>query len=129
MRILDENRLGFADFRGNRQYITTGNLQGDDRVSIFLIDYPNKRRLKILGRAKAVDLDDEAMLSRLEVPGYRARVERGIIIFVEAYDWNCPQHITERYTREQVMVMTSALAARVEALEAELANHGRRGER
>jgi uncharacterized protein len=101
LRILDETTIGFADFRGNRQYVTVGNIAGDDRVSIFLMDYPNRTRLKILGHARQIGPDDSA-LERLVVPGYRARVERGLVITVAAFDWNCPQHITPRYTIEEI---------------------------
>ena len=110
VRILDESTIGFADFRGNRQYVSVGNLMTDDRVSLFLMDYPNKTRLKLFGRTRIIGLDDQAMLSRLETPDYRARVERGLVIKVEGFDWNCPQHITERYTLEELRAMRSPLA-------------------
>ncbi|HWK66287.1 MAG TPA: pyridoxamine 5'-phosphate oxidase family protein [Rhizobiaceae bacterium] len=120
VRILDERTIGFADFRGNRQYVSVGNLMTDDRVSLFFMDYPNRTRLKLFGKAKIVDLDDAATLSRLEVPDYRARVERGILIRIEAFDWNCPQHITERYTLGEVRQLVEPLRARIAELEAEL---------
>ncbi len=120
VRVIDEATLGFADFRGNRQYISVGNLMTDDRVSLFFMDYPNKTRLKLFGRAKIVGPDDQAILSRLEMPDYRARVERGFLIKVEGFDWNCPQHITERFTRNEVEVMSAPLRARVAELEAKL---------
>jgi uncharacterized protein len=101
LRVLDEGTIGFADFSGNRQYVTVGNIAGDDRVSLFLMDYPNRTRLKILGYAREVGHGDE-ILERLTVPGYRARVERGLLITVAAFDWNCPQHITPRYTVEEI---------------------------
>lgn len=121
VRVLDETTIGFADFRGNRQYISLGNLMNDDRVSLFFMDYPNKTRLKLFGRAKIVGLDDQTTLSRLEMPDYRARVERGFLIKVEGFDWNCPQHITERYTLDEVRAMTAPLTSRIAELEAELA--------
>lgn len=121
VRVLDETTIGFADFRGNRQYVSLGNLMTDDRVSLFFMDYPNKTRLKLFGRAKIVGLDDQATLSRLEMPDYRARVERGFLIKVEGFDWNCPQHITERFTLDEVRAMTAPLTARIAELEAELA--------
>lgn len=121
VRVLDERSIGFADFRGNRQYVSVGNLLTDDRVSLFFMDYANRRRLKLLGHARLVDLDDGATLSKLEMPDYRARVERGVVITVEAFDWNCPQHITERFSREQLQAVTAPLQARVAELEAELA--------
>jgi hypothetical protein len=120
VRVLDETTIGFADFRGNRQYISVGNLMTDDRVSLFFMDYPNKTRLKLFGRAKIIGLDDQATLSRLEKPDYRARVERGFLIKVEGFDWNCPQHITERFTVDEVRAMTAPLTSRIADLEAEL---------
>lgn len=108
VRVLDEGTIGFADFRGNRQYVSVGNLMSDNRVSLFFMDYPNRTRLKLLGRARLVGPDDEAMLARLIVPDYSARVERGIVIAVEGYDWNCPQHITPRFTVEEVRVAVSS---------------------
>lgn len=120
VRVLDETTIGFADFRGNRQYISVGNLATDDRVSLFFMDYPNKSRLKLFGRAKVIGLEDQALLSRLEMPDYRARVERAFLIKVEGFDWNCPQHIVERFTRDEIETMTAPLTARIAELEAEL---------
>jgi predicted pyridoxine 5'-phosphate oxidase superfamily flavin-nucleotide-binding protein len=120
MRVLDDATIGFADFRGNRQYISLGNLANDGRVSLFFMDYPNKTRLKLFGRATIVDLEDETTLSRLETPDYRARVERGFLIKVEGFDWNCPQHIVERYTLDEMRAMTAPLTARIAELESEL---------
>ena len=100
---VDETTLGFADFRGNRQYITTGNVQANDRVSLFLMDYAHRRRLKIFGHMRIVDAaDDAALAERLAVPGYPGRVERLVLIAVEAFDWNCPQHITPRFTQAEL---------------------------
>ncbi|MCE8011569.1 pyridoxamine 5'-phosphate oxidase family protein [Billgrantia desiderata] len=103
LQCLDDHTLGFADFSGNRQYISAGNIAHDDRTMLFLIDYANRRRLKIWGRARIVhEEDDAALLARLEVPTYRARVERGVVIAIEAFDFNCPQHITPRFTVEEI---------------------------
>jgi ferredoxin-NADP reductase/predicted pyridoxine 5'-phosphate oxidase superfamily flavin-nucleotide-binding protein len=103
LKVLDERTLGYADFSGNRQYISVGNLRGDDRVSLLLMDYPQRRRLKIWGRARAVDARTEpALLAKLESPDFRAPVERGILIQVEAFDWNCPKYITPRYSQREV---------------------------
>ncbi len=103
IKVLDERTIGFADFRGNRQYVSVGNLEGDDRVALIMVDYPNRRRLKLLGRAKQISAEqDPAMLERLELPAYRAKVERGLVIAVEAFDWNCPQHITPRFTEAEI---------------------------
>ncbi|GLI95316.1 pyridoxamine 5'-phosphate oxidase family protein [Methylocystis echinoides] len=124
VRVLDDATIGFADFRGNRQYISVGNMMTDDRVSLFFMDYPNKTRLKLFGRAKIVSADDEVTLSQLEIPDYRARVERGFLIRVEGFDWNCPQHITERYTLDDVRALTAPLTARIAELEAQLTRNG-----
>lgn len=103
LKVLDDNTIGYADFSGNRQYISVGNLRGDDRVSLLLMDYPKQRRLKIWGRARAVDERTEPeLLAKLESPEFRAPVERGIVIRVEAFDWNCPKYITPRYSRNEV---------------------------
>ena len=115
LKVLDGRSLGYADFRGNVQYISVGNLQGNDRVALILMDYANQRRLKILGRARLVDHgDDPALIARLEMSHYRASVERAVIITIEGYDWNCPQHITPRFTESEI-------AAGVEPLHAEIA--------
>lgn len=120
VRVLGETALGFADFRGNRQYISVGNLVKEDRVSLFFMDYPNRTRLKLLGRARAVELDDTATLEKLELPDYRARVERGIVIKVEGFDWNCPQHITPRFTSADIADTVQPLHQRIAELEARI---------
>ena len=102
VRVLDDTTIGFADFRGNRQYVSVGNVLKDDRVSLFFMDYPNRKRLKLLGRVRLIELDDPR-LNDLALDDYRARVERGIVIKVEAFDWNCPQHITPRYTAAEIL--------------------------
>ena len=103
LRVLDERTLGFADFRGNRQYVTLGNLATDARVSLFLMDYASRRRLKLLGRARAVDAtEDPGLSAQLAVPGYPAVVERSLLVRVEAFDWNCSQHIPQRWTRAEL---------------------------
>lgn len=100
LKVLDDRTLGYADFSGNRQYISVGNLRGDNRVSLFLMDYPGRQRLKIWGRARVVSQQAEPeLLAKLEVSDFRAPVERGIVIEVEAYDWNCPKYITPRYSQ------------------------------
>ncbi len=100
---VDASMLGFADFRGNRQYITTGNVRANDRVSLFLMDYAHQQRLKIFGHMHIIDAADDPVLAKaLTVPDYPARVERLVLIAVEAYDWNCPQHITPRFTRAEL---------------------------
>jgi len=99
LRVLDDVTLGYADFRGNGQYITVGNAAANDRVALFLMDYKQRRRLKVLGHIRFVDAGDEPELaSRLAVPGYRGRVERAALIRLAAFDWNCARHITPRFT-------------------------------
>ena len=117
VRVLDDKTIGFADFRGNRQYVSVGNLQTEDRVSLFLMDYPNRARLKILGRARIVDANDKETLQRLSMPEYEAQVERGILISIEAFDWNCPQHITPRFTLAEIEEGTAPLRQRIAELE------------
>lgn len=119
LRVLDEKTIGFADFRGNRQYVSVGNLAHDDRVALILMDYANRSRLKILGRVRLVGPEDKETLQRLSVPGYRAVVERGFLVTVEAFDWNCPQHITPRYTAAEVETLTAPLRRRIAELEGE----------
>lgn len=128
VRVLDERTLGFADFGGNRQYVSVGNLTADGRVSLFFMDYANRARLKLFGRAELVDLADAATLRRLEVPGYKAKVERGMLIRVEAFDWNCPQHITQRFTLPEIETAVAPLRRRIAELEARLAAADMRGE-
>jgi hypothetical protein len=103
LKVLDQQTIGYADFSGNRQYISVGNLRGDDRVSLLLMDYPGRQRLKIWGRARVVDERSEPeLLTKLELPDFRAPVKRGIVIRVEAFDWNCPKYITPRYSQREV---------------------------
>jgi hypothetical protein len=109
LRVLDEKTLAFADFRGNMQLLSTGNLADDDRVSLFFMDYPNKRRLKLLARAKVLAAaDDPELVARVEDPSYRARIERVFVFTVEAFDWNCPQHITPRFTVDEVAALAGS---------------------
>lgn len=115
LRVLDDRTLGFPDFRGNRQYITRGNLDGDNRVSLFLMDYANQGRLKILGRARVVEGD-----GALAVEGYPAKVERTMLIDVEAFDWNCSQHIPQLFPVEAVEGTIRRLQARIAELESRL---------
>ena len=121
LRVLDAHTLGFADLRGNRQYISTGNLKHDDRVTLFLMDYRAQSRLKIMGRARVYEGDAEAreLIERLRVPSEKTPAERAILIHVEAFDWNCQQHITPRYTQEEMAEMLEPMRRRMEALEAE----------
>ncbi|WP_134500649.1 2Fe-2S iron-sulfur cluster-binding protein [Microvirga pakistanensis] len=110
LKVLDERTIGYADFRGNVQYISAGNIAADGRVALILMDYPNRRRLKIWGRARIVHQDeDPELLARLEIPTYRARVERAIVMTIKAFDWNCPQHITPRFTEEEIAELVAPL--------------------
>jgi predicted pyridoxine 5'-phosphate oxidase superfamily flavin-nucleotide-binding protein len=120
LKLLDDKTLGFVDFRGNRQYISLGNIAVDDRVALILVDYPHRARLKILGHMSARDLKSEPKLAeQLVVPGYKARPERAFILQLEAFDWNCPQHITPRFTQGEVEAAVLPLQQRLAALEAE----------
>jgi predicted pyridoxine 5'-phosphate oxidase superfamily flavin-nucleotide-binding protein len=120
IRILDEKTLAIPDFRGNRQYISTGNLAANDRAALILMDYPNRRRLKIYAHIEAKDLTtDPELAAKLALPGYRAKVERGLIIHLVAFDWNCPQHITPRFSEAELAPALGSLRERLEALEAE----------
>ena len=118
IKVLDNKTLGFADYAGNRQYITLGNLAGNDRAFLFLLDFAARRRIKLWGRARAVE-DDPALLARLADPGYRARPERAILFTVEAWDVNCSQHITALFTEAEIAEATVLLRDRITALEAE----------
>ena len=120
LKVLDDKTLAFADFSGNRQYITSGNLGENDKAYIFLMDYPNRRRIKIWGRARIVE-DDRDLIEKLIEPSYAGKPERAILFTVEAWDVNCPQHITQRYTEEEILALVSPLKQRIAELEAEVA--------
>jgi predicted pyridoxine 5'-phosphate oxidase superfamily flavin-nucleotide-binding protein len=120
LKVLDDRTLGFADFRGNRQYISLGNLAADDRAALFLMDYAGRTRLKIFARVEIKDLTADPDLARaLNTPGYKAKVERAMLLHLEAFDWNCPQHITPRFTEGEIALATAPLRARLAELEAE----------
>ena len=120
LKVLGPTRIGFADYRGNRQYISKGNLMGDDRVALFLMDYPNRARLKIAGRARVVDVSEGPDLAgRLAMEG-AGKVERLFTIEVEAYDWNCPQFITPRFTEAEIEAAVGGRIAELERENAEL---------
>ena len=119
LKVIDSRTLGFADFRGNVQYLSVGNINADGRISLILMDYPNRRRLKILGRARiAHEADEPELLKRLQILDYKARVERAVIISIEAFDWNCPQHITPRFTEAEVQAVIAPLLTELEELRA-----------
>jgi predicted pyridoxine 5'-phosphate oxidase superfamily flavin-nucleotide-binding protein len=120
LKVLDQRTIAYADFRGNRQYVSTGNLAGDDRISMILMDYPNRRRLKVFGRARLVEAaDDAALVASLHDPQYRARPERAVVITIEGLDWNCPQHIPVRLTREELEPHLAPLKDELARLKAE----------
>lgn len=119
LKVLDEKTLGFADFSGNVQYITVGNLAGNDKAFLFLMDYRHRKRVKIWGRAEFVE-GDAALIERLTIPGYPAEIERAILFHVEAISENCPQHIPIRYAEEEVEAMLQPLRDRVAELEQQL---------
>ena len=114
MKVLDEQTIGFVDYIGNKQYVSTGNLSKDGRVSLFFMDYPNRKRLKMYGRVRVVTKNgakdgakdggkgDQEIIAQLEDDDYRARIDRAFLIHVEAFDWNCPQHITPRFTKAEL---------------------------
>lgn len=120
LKVIDDHTLALADFRGNKQYISTGNLLSDNRVALIMVDYPRQARLKILGRIEIFEGEKaEGWLDRVRVPGYKAVIERVFVIHVEAYDWNCPQHITPRYTTEEIRDAVAGIEERVRTLEQE----------
>lgn len=119
LSVLDPGTIAYADFRGNVQYISVGNLEGNSRISMILMDYANRRRLKILGRVRLVnERDDPQLIARLKPVHYPARVERAAVIDVQAYDWNCPQHITPRFTEAEIEQAVLPLRQEIAALRA-----------
>lgn len=121
LHVLDDQTLGLVDLRGNMQYVSAGNLQHDNRVALFLMDYPSQSRLKILGRAEVHEDDDTAsgLIEILRMPEEKSPAERAILIHVEAFDWNCTQHITPRYTQEELKSALEPMRRRIEQLEKE----------
>jgi uncharacterized protein len=116
--VLDESTLGFADYAGNRQYITLGNLAENDQAFLFLMDYAHRRRIKIWGRARVVEADPE-LISKLMLAGYPARVEQALLLEVKAWDMNCPRHIPQKLDAAEVAAVLAKLRTRIETLEAE----------
>jgi uncharacterized protein len=120
LKVIDDHTLAFGDLRGNKQYITTGNLLTDDRVALIMVDYPRQARLKILGRVETFEGEKaKAWLDLVRMPEEKTPIERAFVIHVEAYDWNCPQHITPRYTAEEIREGMKEIEKRVQALEQE----------
>jgi predicted pyridoxine 5'-phosphate oxidase superfamily flavin-nucleotide-binding protein len=120
LKLLDDKTLAFPDYRGNRQYISLGNIKADDRVCLILVDYPHKARLKVLAHMHTEDLATSPDLAiRLLDAGYRATTERAFVLSLETFDWNCPQHIRPRYTSDEVETSVAPLRRRLEALESD----------
>lgn len=120
LKVLDERTIAYADFSGNKQYLSAGNLTQNDRIALILMDYARRRRLKIWGRARLVDVEaDPLLIDQLAVPEYPGAVERAVVIEVEAFDWNCPQHITQRFSEAELEPILAPLRDELEALRAE----------
>jgi predicted pyridoxine 5'-phosphate oxidase superfamily flavin-nucleotide-binding protein len=120
LKVLDERTLAFADFGGNRQYITLGNLSENPKAFIFLMDYSNSQRVKLWGTAKVME-DDATLLEQLRDPDYPGKVERAIVFTIEAWDINCPQHIHKRFSQRQITPLIEELRGRIAELEEQLA--------
>jgi len=121
LRVLDARRIGFIDFRGNMQYISVGNIATNNSVALILVDYPARARLKILAKAEIVELnDDPKLFDLLGLDEYKIKPERMIVLLVEAYDWNCPQHITPRYTVEDIEEAFAGQREHIAKLQAEV---------
>ena len=120
LKLVDDKTLAFADYRGNRQYISVGNLAGDDRVSLILLDHPRRARLKIFARIEVVAVDaDPALTALVTVPEYKANIERIMVLRLENFDWNCPQHITPRFSEREIGAALAPMHERLAQLEAE----------
>jgi predicted pyridoxine 5'-phosphate oxidase superfamily flavin-nucleotide-binding protein len=118
LKVIDDRTIAFDDFRGNKQYISTGNIATNDRVALIMVDYPNQARLKILGRAEIVEGERaKEWIERLRERGYQAVIERAYVIKLEAFDWNCQQHITPRYTEEEIREVLKPLERQLEELQ------------
>jgi predicted pyridoxine 5'-phosphate oxidase superfamily flavin-nucleotide-binding protein len=120
LRVIDDKTLAFADFRGNRQYISLGNVAANDRVALFLMDYAHRRRLKIYAHIAVKDLaTDPGLAAKLAMPGYPAKIERAFVLHLDGFSWNCPQHITPRFTEAEIDAALTPLRAHLAQLEAE----------
>jgi hypothetical protein len=123
LKVLDARTLAFADFRGNLQYISTGNLQDNDKAALFLMDYAQRQRMKIFARIEIFEAATAPeLIAQLHDTSYEAQVERAMVLHVEAFDWNCPQHITPRYTIEEIRALNGTLYEHIAKLEAEIAS-------
>ena len=120
LKVIDEETIAFADFQGNRQYVSTGNLLTDNRVALILVDYPRQQRLKMLGRAEIFEGDKaKEWLAKVRDPSYKTVAERVYVIHVEAFDWNCPQHIVPRFTEQEIRQVLEPVEKQMQELEAE----------
>jgi uncharacterized protein len=120
LKVLDDKTIAFADYRGNKQFISTGNLMTDNRVALILVDYPGQQRLKILGRAEIFEgAKTKEWLDKVNDPQYKATPERVFVIHVDAFDWNCPQHIVPRFTEEEIQEAVAPAEKRMQDLEQE----------
>jgi len=121
IKMLDPHTIGFADYRGNKQFVSLGNFAGDDRVALIFVDYPNRARLKLLARVSVVSeaSEPEVFAALAAVAGDGARIERAFVLRVEGFDWNCPQHITPRYTAQELRDSVAPLLEKLAAAEAE----------
>ncbi|MEW6131507.1 MAG: pyridoxamine 5'-phosphate oxidase family protein [Acidobacteriota bacterium] len=121
LKVLDARTLAYADFRGNLQYISVGNLHGNDKAALILMDYARRQRLKIYARIEVIAAKDAPeLIAQLHHATYQAQVERAMLLHVEAFDWNCPQHITPRFTREEIRELNTPLYERIAQQEAEI---------
>ncbi len=121
LKVIDLKTLAFLDFRGNKQYITTGNVQTHNKVSLILVDYPNRARLKIYAEAEVVSLSEQPeLVEKLELEDYKYKAERIFLFHIKAFDWNCPQHITPRYTVEDISKMAEEKNNYIENLKAKI---------
>lgn len=121
LKVLDTKRIGFIDFIGNRQYVSVGNMATNNNVSLIMIDYPSRSRLKIFAKAEIVELDDNSeLLKTLNLDNYKFRPERMMVFHIEAYDWNCPQYITPRYTTEEIEAAFLPQQKHITSLEQEI---------
>lgn len=121
LKVLDKQRIGFLDFRGNKQYISVGNIATNNKVALIIVDYPSKTRLKVLAKTEIIEMyDDPVLMDLLNLDDYKFEPERIVVFHVEAYDWNCSQHITPRYMLEDIEATFAPQRAYVEKLEAEL---------
>ena len=121
LKVLDSKRLGFIDFTGNKQYVSVGNMETNNNVSLIMIDYPSRRRLKIFAKVEVVELKENPELyDLLNLEDYKFRPERMMMFHIEAYDWNCPQHITPRYTIDEINEAFSPQKEYITKLEEEI---------